>query len=183
MQELVSLWLPIVATTLGTHIASTIAWIVSPHHKPDVQKFPAEDALNQLIREHNVGPGAYMFPGVDYEDMKNPETVARYEAGPYGMVVVWNRPDMGKNIALTLTFFFISAVFIGYVSSLALEPGAPFLKVFQVAGTVGIMAFCFGAIPNDIWFRRPHRWLFTNLMDGIVYGLIAGAVFAFLWPA
>ena len=182
MAELISLWIPIVAAALATHIASTIAWTVAPHHKPDVTPLPDDQLIGELIKKNNLGPGAYMFPGIDYNDWNNPEVKARFDAGPFGMVMIWNKPNMGINIGLTLLFFFVASFFLGYVASVALEPGAPFMKVFQLVGTVGVMTYCFASVPNDIWFRRPTRWFLTNKLDGIIYGLIAGLVFASLWP-
>jgi hypothetical protein len=32
---------------------------------------------------------------------------------------------------------------------------------------------------NAIWFRRK---ILGDVIDGIAYGLITGAIFAFLWP-
>jgi hypothetical protein len=51
----------------------------------------------------------------------------------------------------------------------ALPGAAPFAKVFQVAVTAGILAYCFSFIP-------------AAFIDGIVCGLITGAIFLWRWP-
>ena len=40
----------------------------------------------------------------------------------------------------------------------------------------------FGAFPQSIWWGQPWRATFKDVVDGLVYGLIIGAVFAWLWP-
>ena len=69
---------------------------------------------------------------------------------------------------------------IAYLSTLALEPGASFIKVFRFVGTAGIIAFCLAGVPTGIWFRR--RMLY-DILDGIAYGLLTGVVFGLMWPA
>ncbi len=61
--------------------------------------------------------------------------------------------------------------------------GAPtFAKVFQVTGTAGILAYCFASFPNDLWFQKKRRAILTGWIDGVVFALITGAIFASLWP-
>ncbi len=47
---------------------------------------------------------------------------------------------------------FFASFLIAYLATLALESGASFSKVFQVTGTLGILAYAFGNVPNTIWF-------------------------------
>jgi hypothetical protein len=37
-------------------------------------------------------------------------------------------------------------------------------------------------MPNNIWFGTPKRAILMDVLDGVVYGLITGAVFGALWP-
>ncbi len=64
--------------------------------------------------------------------------------------------------------------------SVSVEPD--FAKVMQVLGTAGILAYCFASLPNDIWFQKSGREVLMNLIDGVIFGLITGAVFGWLWP-
>ena len=183
MQELMSLWLPILVSTVVVHIASTICWMVSPHHKPDWKKLPNEDDMMDKIRSENIPPGQYIFPCVQMSEMKDPEMKKRWEAGPHGIVRVWKEaPNMGRNIGLTILFFFVTSIFVAYVGTLAIDGGAKFIKVFQVTGTVAIIGHCFAFIPNDIWFGTPRRAVMMKILDGLIYGLLTGVVFGALWP-
>jgi hypothetical protein len=51
-----------------------------------------------------------------------------------------------------------------------------------VTGTAAILAHCFAFMPNNIWFGTPKRAILMDVLDGVVYGLITGAVFGALWP-
>jgi hypothetical protein len=54
--------------------------------------------------------------------------------------------------------------------------------VFRVLGTAGVLAYCFAFLPNGIWFGAKPRAMAMNVIDGVAYGLVTGAVFAWLWP-
>ena len=184
MPNLLDLWLPILASGILVHIASTICWVISPHHKPDWQKLPNEDEIMDKVRSDNIPPGQYVFPCVQPSEMKDPEAKKRWEAGPWGTVGVWKgMPNMGKNIGLTVSFFLVTSVFVGYITTMAHESGDGFSEHFQVAGTAGIMAYCFAFIPGAIWFGAPLRATLMNILDGLIYGLLTGVVFGALWPS
>lgn len=85
-------------------------------------------------------------------------------------------------MGLTFFFYFVTAVFIAYLGTLALEPGAGFSKVFQVIGTAAIPAHCFAFMPNNIWFGTPRRGILLDVLDGIVYSIITGVIFGAMWP-
>jgi len=182
---ILELWLPILVTSVVMFFVGFIAWTVSPHHKKDWVKLPNEDDIQKTVRSGNIKPGQYIFPHcADWSELKDPEKKARYEAGPHGTVTVWaGPPAMGKSMALTFFYQVVVSVFIGYLTSLALGASAEFSKVFQVAGTAGILAHCFASIPNAIWFCKPLRAIMTDLIDGVIYGLLTGVIFAWLWPS
>jgi hypothetical protein len=71
---------------------------------------------------------------------------------------------------------------IAYLTSVTLPKTAEFAKVFQVVGTAGILAYSFSFIPNAIWFGAYKRTIVASIIDGIVYGALTGAIFAWRWP-
>ncbi len=181
MAELMNLWLPIIACAAAVWIASFICWALSPHHKPDWRRFDKESELLDVCR--GASPGQYIFPYVEPADFKDAEKKSAYEAGPHGTLNVWSGPPvMARNMVLTFATFVVVSLFIGYLASLALAPGADWMAVFRFTGTAGILAWCFASTPNDIWFGTPKRAMLTNLADGIAYGIVTGVVFASLWP-
>ena len=42
------------------------------------------------------------------------------------------------NMACTIVFFLVTSAIIGYVTYVACPPGTEFMKVFRIAGTIGI---------------------------------------------
>jgi hypothetical protein len=90
---------------------------------------------------------------------------------------------MGPKMIGSFIVYLIVSLFIAYLCSQTLLHGASFGKILQVAGTAGVLAYCFARIPNDIWFNTPKRAVITSTIDGVVYGIITGLIFGWLWPS
>lgn len=180
MEFLTALWLPILLSGVALFFASFVAWTMMPHHKSDWKSVPAEDELMSALRKLNLPPGNYIFPSMTHSDCKNPEAMQKFNQGPRGILGLWDLPNMGVNMFCTFVFFLITAAIIAYACFTALGPGKDFLTVFRIAGTIGILTYAAGGIPNGIWFKRR---MITDVLDGIVYGLILGLIFGLLWPS
>jgi hypothetical protein len=102
------------------------------------------------------------------------------KAGPNGSLIVWSGPcNMGKNMALTLLFFLAVSFTIAYLAAMVIPPTDDGWFIFRYVGTVGVLVYATTNILNGIWFGRK---LLADILDGIAYGLITGAIFAVLWP-
>ena len=175
------LWKPIVATGIATHVWSTLAWTALPHHKPEWTKVPVEDQLQDLIANQQVPAGQYMFPFAEGGKDAATEEFKQKNAKCRGMLIVWAHPlTMGGAIIKTLAWFFVAAFTIGYLSSLALAPGAPFQKVIQFVTTAGLLTHVAAHFPHVFWFRRK---IAMEVVDGVIQAAITGLIFAALWPA
>ncbi len=180
---LMQLWLPILVATVVLFFASFLAWVVLPHHKPDVRRWPDEDELLKFVRDSGAEAGEYLFPLIDEKDMKEPWARKRYAEGPWGVVNVWaKQPEMGLNMVKTVLFFLVVTVLVGYVGANALPAGASFGAVFQIVGTTAILAHTAGGVCREIWFTRPARAKLMDFLDGLVFGILTGVIFALLWP-
>jgi hypothetical protein len=184
MAELFALWLPIVVASVAVFFASFLAWVVIGHHTPDWREHPDEGGLMDFLQKSGSTSGYYMFPMArTKEEMSQGVKKQRLDSGPWGTVNIFSGPvNMGRNLGLTFLFYFVTSVFIAYVGTLGLDPGAGFSKVFQMTGTVGILAYAFGPIGNAIWFGTHLRPAVMDVIDGVVFGLVTGLVFASLWP-
>ncbi|MHC5024233.1 MAG: hypothetical protein ACYTGG_10040 [Planctomycetota bacterium] len=180
-----SLWLPILLAAVVVFIASFLAWMVLPHHKPDFKGLQNEDEFLAGIRARKPEPGQYAFPFCDdYAKMKDPEFKKRMDTGPHGMLMVWpGPPNMGKALALTFVFYLVVGFCVAYLASFHLGRGADFMPVFRFTGAAAIMIYTLGFIPNAIWFGRTRRSVVMDVIDCVVYGFLTGLVFAILWPA
>jgi hypothetical protein len=181
LMSVYDLWLPILVTGIATHLLSTLAWMLLPHHRLEWQKIPAEEAFQDAIVAHNIGAGQYVFPFT--QDMKEIKTEAfqKRQNTCQGMLVLRNSSlNMGAAILKTLTHFLVVAFVIGYLASLGLPAGAPFPKVVQFVTTAGLLTHCAAHFPHVFWFPRK---IAMELIDGIVFSLATGLVFAAFWPA
>ncbi len=185
MTGLLDLWLPIVVSSVVVFIASGLAWMVLPHHKPDIKGLPDEDGFLDALRSMSLKPGQYMYPFCSCgSDMKDPEFNKKYEAGPHGMIIAApGAPSFGRNLLFVFIFYLVVGFFVAYIASITLAAGDEFARVFRVTGPVAILAYAFGMIPNALFFGRTFRSVSMDVLDGVVYGLLTAAIFGIFWPA
>lgn len=184
MTPLASLWLPILLSAVFVFVASSLVHMVLQLHKNDYRKLPAEDELLDALRRTNTPPGQYMFPGAaSMKEMGTPEMCAKFARGPIGTLIV--RPggsmQMGKALGSWFLFCLVVGALVAYVTGLGRAPGES--GVFRFASAVAALAYAFSSVPDSIW--KGVRWSQTALfvIDGLVYALVTGATFAWLWPA
>ena len=86
------------------------------------------------------------------EEIKKPEVIKRFEEGPTGFLTVVPRgvPNMGKNMVLSLVYYLLVGGMVAYLAGRTLGPGTPYLKVFQIVGTVAWLAHGWGVITDGI---------------------------------
>jgi hypothetical protein len=181
LTPILTLWLPIVASGIALFFASWLAWMLLPHHKKEWQGLPNEDAVMGALKNSGVAAGQYMFPyAACSADWKSDAFKAKLQAGPNGNMVVWSGAcNMGKNMLCTVLFFLVASFVIAYLAAMVIAPGADRWFVFRFVGTAGILTYGTANILNGIWFGRK---MVADIVDGIAYGLITGAIFAWLWP-
>jgi hypothetical protein len=174
MNTLTLFWLPILVSAAAVWVASAIAWMAIGHHKEDFKGLPNEQAFRDFVKSSGVGAGNFGFPHfADKKECHTPEGKAKWASGPVGTLTVWGKISMGRNMALTFIVYLVVSYVIAYLlGSSGIRHGTEFMQVFKIAGTAGILAYCFAGIPNAIWFGAYPRTIALNIIDGIVYGLI-----------
>jgi hypothetical protein len=184
MELLIPLWLPILLSATAVWVISSIVGMALPHHKQDFINLSDEDGFMDYIRRSGIKPGNYVFPDFrDREAMKSEKVEKALKEGPVGHLSVWPPPvTMGDKLAATFIVYLVVSTLIAYLTRVALPGAAPFAKVFQVAATAGILAYCFSFIPTAVWFGSYKRTIVASVLDGVFYGLITGAIFAWRWP-
>jgi hypothetical protein len=176
--NITELWLPIVVTGVATHVYSTLAWTALPHHKPEWVKMPDEDAAYPALE--NIPPGQYIFPHASCQKDFQEANFQRKLKSRNGMLVIWPKPvHMGKAIGQTLLTYLVVAFVIGYLASIGLPKGAEFMKVLQFVTTAGLLAHIAAKFPFVFWFRRR---IAMDVLDGVIFALLTGVIFAALWP-
>jgi hypothetical protein len=153
-------------------------------HSADYHGFSNEGEVQAALGKGNPTPGIYMVPYCKPEDMRKPETLEKFKKGPQAFLFVRAATGMNMTKPLIQWFLFclVVALFSGYVAGATLAPGTASAQVLRVVATVAFVAFGLGTIPYGIWFGQPWKAVVKDLVDALIYGLIAGAVFAYFWP-
>jgi hypothetical protein len=89
---------------------------------------------------------------------------------------------MGPQLLHWLVFSLVVSVFAAYIGGHTVAHGAQFLAVLRVTGAVAFLGYAGGKWSDTIWKGKPVSCSIKDLVDGLVYGLATGAVFAWLWP-
>ncbi len=184
MLHLAALWLPILLSAVIVFIASSIMHMVLPHHKSDYSGLPDEEKVLAVLRGANLRRGLYVFPYCTHQQMKSPEMVEKYKRGPVGHMTIFpsGQINMGKYLGQWFVYCLIVAFFTAYIACHTLPEGVHYPKVFRVVGATMFMAFGIGPLANGIWKGQPWGMTIKEVIDGLVYSLLAAGVFGWLWP-
>jgi len=184
MTTLASLWLPILLSAVVVFIASSIIHMALAWHKSDYGQVPREAEVMDALRPFAIAPGDYMMPNCsDMAQMRTPEFKDKMQRGPVVVMTVFPSGMMSINRSLVLWFLYclVVSLFAGYVACATLPAGAPYLKVFRVASTVAFVGYVFALWQMSIWYRRSWITTLKSSVDGLIYSLLTGGVFGWLW--
>jgi hypothetical protein len=117
-------------------------------------------------------------------ETKDPAFVAKLNKGPVGLLTVLpSGPfNMGRSLGLWAVYLLVVSVFVAYVAGRVLAPGAHYLGVFRIAGTVAFLAYAGAQLEGSIWWGRPLSVTLKEMADGLLYGLLTAGAFGWLWP-
>jgi hypothetical protein len=186
MVPLLSLWLPILVTTVGVFVASSIIWMALPIHKKDYLPIgPREPEFLSLISSANLPPGVHMYPWCDHATVKSdPTSLDRYKKGPWGTITVMPGPaNMGKSLGLWAANIAVLSFVIAYLAAHSLPAGAGGVQVARFVGTVAMLAYGGSSVCDCIWKGMPWSRLPGSVFDAAVYATVNATAFALLWPA
>ena len=184
MVSLTALWLPILLAAVIVFIASSIIHMVLPYHRSNYKKLPDEDNIRKILRAANLAPGLYHTPYCTHKEMNTPETKAKFAEGPVALMTVFpgGPVNMGKFLGQWFAFLLVVGIFVAYVASHTLAPGAPHRAVFRVVGAATFLAYGVGLLSNGIWKGQPWSVVAKEVFDGLVYSLLTAGIFGWLWP-
>ena len=185
MEFLTQLWLPILLSAVFVFVVSSVFHMAIPIHKDDYKKLPGEEKILELMRSEGVEPASYMFPCAScMKDAGSPEMLKKYEQGPLGFMTVMPSGsfNMGKSLVAWFLYSIVIGVAVAYAAWLGVSSDGGFLAVFRQAGTVAIVGYALTHVVDSIW--KGQTWVITMkfIFEGVVYGLVTAATFAWLWP-
>jgi hypothetical protein len=185
MIDVQALWLPILVSSVIVFVASWVLHMAPTWHKTDYPKLANEDRLMDAVRPLGIAPGNYMVPRpADHRDMRSPEFAEKMKKGPVMMLTVMpsGPVNMGSSLLRWFVFVLVVGVFVAYITSRALAAGAPYLRVFQIAGATAFIAYSMALWPMRIWYGRSLGMTIKENVDGLIYGLLTAGAFGWLWP-
>ena len=186
MVALTALWLPILVSAVLVFLASAVAHMVLTYHQNDFGGLPEEDKVLDALRAAKVPPGAYAFPYCKtMKEMGSPEMRAKQERGPVGLLTMRPNgpPAMGKSLLLWFVYCLVVGVFAAYLAGRTLGPGADYLTVFRITGTVAFLGYAGGELVDLIWKAQTISNTVKGVIDGLVYALLTAGAFGWLWPS
>jgi len=185
MVPIPELWLPILLSAVAVFILSSIIHMVLKYHNNDFKALPAEDAVMDDLRKHNIPPGEYHFPRAkDMKEMGSPEFIEKMKRGPVAMMTVLENsaPKIGKQLFLWFLYSVVVGIFAAYVASRAVDPGDGYLTVFRFAGVTAFLGYGLTLIQNSIWYKKGWASTIKSLFDSLIYALFTAGIFGWLWP-
>jgi hypothetical protein len=184
MVPLGALWIPALVSSIAVFIASFLFWMVIRHHASDWKGMPSEESVLEAMRKAGLKRGQYRFPYAEARKMQSPEMKKKMAEGPAGHLYYFERWEgsMGKSLASWFVYLLGVSLFVAYLTGRVLASGAPYASVFRIAGTAAILAYAGALIPHSIWWGRSWSTTAKDVFDGVVYGLLTGGVFGWLWP-
>lgn len=185
MVPIMSLWMPIIVSAIVVFVVSSLIHMMFNYHAGDFKRLENEDKTLEALRGLNIPPGEYLIPKADtMKEMRSPDFVSKLEKGPGVLMTIWpgQKPSMGKPLAMWFVYSVVVGIFAAYVAGRALPAAAPYLSVFRFAGFTTFACYCVANWQGTIWWRQSWRRLITSTVDALIYGLLTGGVFGWLWP-
>lgn len=186
MVSIMALWMPILLAAVLVFIASSVIHMMLGYHNNDFRAVPNEDAVQAALRPFNIPAGDYMLPKpANMAASKAPAFQEKLKAGPVAVLTVFPGGDfkMGTSLILWFVYSIVISVFAAYVAGRALAPGADYLAVFRFAGVTAFLGYAGAIVQASIWMKKAWSTTLIAVVDGLVYGLVTGGAFGWLWPS
>ncbi len=182
-----TLWLPILVAAVLVFVMSSIIHMFLNYHQGDFRKVPDEDGLMGALRPFNLEPGDYVFPhAAGMEAMKSEAYQQKVAKGPIAFVTVL-RPGQVFSMGPQLTQWFAFSLLVGIVSAYLagrmLAPGADYLQVFRITGTVAFACYSMALMQRSIWWGQNWSATLKGMFDGLIYAVLTAGAFGWLWPS
>ena len=180
-----SLWLPILLSGVFCFVASSIIHMVLQLHNKDYGPLPDEEPVREALRGQKITPGLYTFPHChSFKEMAASGHMEKLNRGPNGFLTILpdGPPAMGKYLIQWFFYLLLASVFIGYLTSLAVDSEASIKSIVQAAGTASMLAYCLPAVMDSIWKSIPWTVSCKFIFDGLIFSAVTAATFVWLWP-
>jgi hypothetical protein len=185
MLALSHLWLPIIVSAIAVFVVSALLHMLFTYHNSDYRPFTNEDEVRAAITKGGATPGQYILPYAVAMGAKDPAVQQKMREGPTGFVLLRkpSGPEMGPFLAQWFVLTLVVSCLVAYVAALVLAPGAGHMMVFRVVSAVAFLAYAGSQAQEAIWRAVPWSSVIKTILDGLIFGLVTGGLFAVMWPA
>jgi hypothetical protein len=183
--SLVSLWLPILLSAVVVFVVSSVIHMGPFWHRGDYPRMPREEDAMNALRPLAIPPGDYFIPRADdMKQMRSAEFKEKLTQGPVAVITVMPNGmfSMNRNLVQWFVFLIVVGIFAAYIAGRTLPPGTAYLRVFQIVSATAFIGYSLALFELSIWYRRAWSLTLKSAFDGIIYGLLTGGVFGWLWP-
>ena len=176
--------LPIVVSAVAVFLVSGFLHMATPWHRGDFKKLPNEDALADALRPVLPPPGDYLIPAQPggRAEARASGFAEKYRRGPVMVFTVLPPGETAMTRPLALWFVYVLAV--SALAALVAGPVAPHFppSILHLTAMAAFLAYAAALWQQTIWFRRSWVVALKSTLDAVLYGLITGCVFVWLWP-
>jgi hypothetical protein len=89
---------------------------------------------------------------------------------------------MVRSLIGWFVYLIVVGIFAAAVACSTLGPGTDYLRVFYVTTAVAFAGYALAIWQSWIWYSRSLGYAIRTTIDGLVYALLTGGVFGWLWP-
>ena len=185
MVSILSLWLPMLLSAVFVFMASSIMHMALTYHRTDFGQVPDEAKVMDALRPFNIPPGDYAMPcAADMKETGTPEFIEKARQGPVAFLTVLPNGPMtiGKSLGMWFGYSLVVGAIAGYTAGLTLGPDADYRVVFRIVSTVAFCGYSLAILQSTIWWYRGWGYTLRTMFDGLIYALLTGGTFGWLWP-
>jgi hypothetical protein len=82
-----------------------------------------------------------------------------------------------------IVYTLIVSAIAAYIARSMLQPGEPYLNVFQLVGVTTWLAYAWASPADSIWAGKPWSVTLKHMFDGLIYAALTAGVFGWRWPS
>ena len=89
----------------------------------------------------------------------------------------------GNPLVIAGSILAVVVAIVAYLARASTPAGSDFLHVLQIVGTTSWLAYAWQGPADSIWKGRPWGSTMRTIVEGLLYAVVTGAIFAWQWPA
>jgi hypothetical protein len=177
--------LAVVVAAVFVFISSSLVHMVFKWHNSDYKQLADEDTVRAAVRASASGPGQYMIPYcMGMKEAQSPEMQAKWTQGPvaYLHVRANGLPKMGPMLGQWFLLNLVVAKLTALLALCSLGAAADAHRIFHLTALATFLAYGAGSVSNGIWKGQSWKSVAKDLLDALIYAIVSGLAFAWLWP-